>query len=231
MQQPMIPPPAPVRIEEILQLFLLVSLTIYLVCHIMLIPIEVLVIALCHDPALVKELTILYSIYGAKYVATFVMLYCAYHHTNLWKNNSHFVLWFLSAFCLIVTGVFSWGVIVANEFFVKHNFKPVYDHPIFFDFIGFDVCGVQGVIYLAYLAATHPGPSSAYEGYQMVPNMVFMGPHAMREMQTVSQLEAPKVEVPKPVQPEAPKPVQPEAPKTKAHATNQPIPIYFVPAY
>ncbi len=193
MQQPMIPPPAPVRIEEILRLLLFVCLAVYAVCHMLFIPIEILLFALCHhDPDMKHIRDMLYFLYGSKYICVLLMFYCVYHHTNLWQKHHHILLYIFSVICLLVTGFFTWMIIIGDEEMRKHGFGPIYDHPFYYDFIVFVICGVQGVIYIFYLACTHPPANimmfPTYQGYEMVPTM---GPHAMRELQTIAQMDIP----------------------------------------
>jgi len=236
-----IPPPAKFRCEEILRLFLFICLCVYAVGHILFIPVELLMVAFCHDPDLHAAANMLYILYGVKYVAVLLMFYCAYHHTNLWQKHHHYVLYAFGILIGIVTGFFVFMIYQAHEQLKIHGFGHVYDHPFYYDFVCFMVCGIQGVFYIFYLACTHPPALyySPYPGYEMVPTY---GSHAMRELQTVAQMEVPMryafteqgiipvmgshamrelQDMPKTElkQPEAPKvevPKQPEAPKTEA---------------
>ena len=195
MQEPVtIPPPKPVRIEEILRLILLLFLCLFLVSHLLFIPIEVLIMALCHDEHLKQEFNFLLVIYISKYICVLIMIYTAYHHTNLWMDHHHITLYILSIICLIVTGFFVWMVILAEEAFKRMGFGPIYEHPVYYDFMAFCICGIFGTIYIFYLACTMPkmySPIPSYDAAQelvMVPPTAFTG-HARREVQTILELD------------------------------------------
>jgi hypothetical protein len=190
-----IPPPKPVRIEEILRLITFLFLALFLCCHLLFIPIEVLVMALCHsDVALRPEFNFLLVIYISKYVIVIIIQYCAYHHTNLWMDHHHVTLYIFSILCLIVSAFFVWMVIEAELAFKRMGFGPIYDHPIYYDFMGFCIVGIFGTIYIFFLACTKPQMYSMVPQYDpsqefmMVPPTAFQG-HARREGQTVLELD------------------------------------------
>ena len=196
MQEPTaIPPPKPIRIEEILRLILFLFLSLFMVCHLLFLPIEILVMALCHDPDLKAEFNFLLICYIAKYVSVLLMFYCVYHHTNLWINHHYILLYLFSFICLIVTAFFVWMVIMAEVAFTRMGFGPIYDHPVYYDFMGYCLCGIFGTIYIFYLACTKPPtmysmiPSyDPTQDYTIVPPNVYTG-HARREVQTVLELD------------------------------------------
>lgn len=242
-----VPPPEKIRIEEILRMLLYVPLGVYMVAHMLIIPIEVLVIALIQDPYFKAFHFFIYSIFVAKYVCVGIMFYCAHHHTNLWLMHSHWLLYFFATICLLVTGFFGWFVIETDYEMRKHGFGPIIDHPFYYDFIGFTVCGVLGCIYIFYLGCTKP-PMQYSFAPMYDPYMLYKKPRSPYQMANDYQYKPiPSVETqPMPVQPELkPEPKVEEKsnyptieePTVFQPAYRQPIrqakkvPIYFVPSY
>ena len=99
-----------VKMEEVLRFFFFFSVAVFLVSHILFIPLEFLAFAFAHDPELKNLLTMLYVLYGSKYVSVLIMLYCAYHHRKLVKDEKP-ILWICCVVCLAVTSYFGWLVI------------------------------------------------------------------------------------------------------------------------
>jgi hypothetical protein len=223
-----IPPPPKVRIEEILQLLLLVVLSIYMTCHMLFLPIEALSLAFGLDPDFKQMLTAMIIMYAIKYIVVFIMFYCSYHHTNLWITHHHIVLYIFSAICLLTTCFATWFIVVSDEEMRKIGFGPIIDHPFFYDFIGFAASGVIGTVYIFYLACTKP-PTV----YSLIPAQE---PSAVFNPEALSfpGLYQPEMMQTPPTQPQYPSlpafeypgvfqptPLRPEVPKAQ-------VPIYVV---
>jgi len=189
--------PRPVRIEEILMLLLFVCLGIYAVGHMLFIPIEILVIAFCLDPDLKKDVIWICFFYLIKYISMGFMFYCAYHHVQLWNRHHRLVLYLMATFCILSTGIYVFFTIMMEEGLRRHGFGPIYDHPIFYDLVGFIVCGVQGFIYILYIACTKPATYFLIPAYDVYGGMV-----QAKMGETLVQLQetaAPKRQYPVPI--------------------------------
>ena len=162
-----LPAPVEVKIEEILRLFLLISLTIYMICHILFIPIEILLAALCVDMEPKSSLGFFVFFLFLKYLCVLIMFYCAYRHNALWNEHTHWDLYLFGTICFLVTAMFAAGIIIADILLKKVGFGGVMNHPFFYDFIGFSICGIQGFVYMVFMACIKS--PTHLRGYNAVP--------------------------------------------------------------
>ncbi len=248
--QPFAPQAKELKLEEVLRMLLFVLIGVYLMAHILFIPIEVLIFALFQDPALKREMYFIIGVYAGKYISIIIMFYAAHYHDTLQERHSHIELYIFSAICAAATGFFAFVIYNANEGFEHMGFASVFEHPVFYDFIGFACCGFLGTIYLFYMACTHPNKTAghytvlpAFDSYNPsfvpVPLTAYpAGSHARREAETVLNLDEQTRRqymaqglVPV-VQQETvqSKPEQPKAPEKAAELPKM-MPIYFVPQY
>lgn len=192
------PDPKEVKCEEIIRMIMFVLVGIYLVAHILFIPIEILLVALVHDNAFSNQMYVIIGVYAAKYICLIIIFYAAHHHTALYESHSHIILYLFSFICLAVTGLFTFLLYEAEKMFIHMGFGTIFQHPIYYDFIGFAACGSLGCIYLFYMACKHPKKTAYYAVPAFDPYSVFTpvpmsaypaGSHARREAETVMTLD------------------------------------------
>ena len=167
-QQPYNSEVKPVKIEEILRLMTFLLLTMYSFCHILFIPIEFMIIVICQDPDLKTTMYAIIGVFAVKYASVVIMFYCAYHHSQLWNAHSHIELYLFGGFCFITTTIFFLAVFIASGVFHQIGIGSVFDHPFFYDFLGFIACGYPAIIYILYMACTKPAETK----YFLVPSSI-----------------------------------------------------------
>ena len=109
--------PKPVMLEELLELILFLFLGIYMVSHMLFIPLEILAFGFLLDLHFSSLLYFFAGIIAAKYITIFIMLYGAFHHTNLWYQHHYSILGFFAIACLLVSGVLSFFIYSIDQGF------------------------------------------------------------------------------------------------------------------
>ena len=230
--------PKPIQIEEFLELLLFLCLGIYMVCHMLFIPLEVLAFGFLLDLHFAPVLYFFGGLLAGKYITILLMFYGAFHHLALWKKHHYIELTLFGLACLLVSAVQTYFIIAIDEGFRRAGFAPIREHPFLWDFVGYVVCGMQGFIYFIYMACTQPPAmdSQEYVKYINIPQMeslqstqmqfegqpMLVQPQPPEELMQMQELPVmlPKVETVQKVFKPAPK--QPQRAAMK-------VPIYFVP--
>eukprot|EP00826_Nyctotherus_ovalis_P056424 TRINITY_DN760_c0_g1_i13.p1 TRINITY_DN760_c0_g1~~TRINITY_DN760_c0_g1_i13.p1 ORF type:complete len:220 (-),score=52.33 TRINITY_DN760_c0_g1_i13:92-751(-) len=160
-----------VKIEEVIRYFFFLAIACYLVCHILFFPLEFVLYAFFQDPSLQDGLSNFYRHLVVKYGCCAVMLYSAYHHTDLRQHNNY-LLWAFGIGCGIAA-YHHWRILARIEdILMRFTGRGVENHPFLYDFVGFTICAVLGTAYIIYISTTEiPGPIT--KGYQMIPNVPF----------------------------------------------------------
>lgn len=137
-----------------MRIFTFLVIGAYLCAHMLLLPLEFLFITFLTEKGLEKELYWLIAVYTAKCIGMIISFYSVYRHSWFLKNHHKAILYIFAFYSLLLTAFFGVQLFMAEDFFTKHGFGTIYNHPFYYDII--DGCAVEflATIYNFIIACT-----------------------------------------------------------------------------
>jgi hypothetical protein len=133
----------------ILKILLYVFMGIYSLCHILILPMELVAIGFADDPNLIVYLIFMIIYLLSKYVDLVLIIVTVRQANKITRFYRIFVIVFTSVTLALITAGLIWGVIgLANFGFPVAAF---FAEPLFFDYILMLIVGGLGIAYAALL--------------------------------------------------------------------------------